>query len=688
MYAIMNEEPEPITGLRTGIPMEMERIINKILAKEPAERYQGTVDLMVDLKKIKSDSNSKTPIIKQKTKPEKTLQISRKSLTTAATLLLGIIVLLIVYFLFIGKTEPETPSITPTDKPSLAVLRFKNHTGEKNLDHWRSGFPELLIIDLSQSKFMQVLRSEQMSGIIRKLNLVEEKDYSEEQLYQIASQGKIDHILSGSYLKAGNQYVITAMLQNMASGEVISTGKFRADGEEEIFTQIDRLSREIKTKLKFSQEQIRGDIDDEIGKITTNSPQAYKFFLKGMEEYRHSETFRAIQYFRKAIDIDPEFAMAYRFLAVNYNNIGKEEEYKKNTRKAFEKYNRLSVRERYLIQGDFYRLNEKNHGKAIDAYKKLLEFYPDDNATNRTLGYLYFLYEKFEKALKFWEKNLTSKFSVSNDYYNIMELYMIKGRDEEVKKLAAYYLENISEDYAIRLVLARLYITRGNFKKALTECEKLSLIRPEAPGYYRQKGYIYLLKDDWTKAKDIFLYLADREDDRAIYFGRGGLATLYLTLGQNRLCQAQLRQAITQAEKSGMTSRMLWLNRRLISLYNKSGKRQRALEECNKAYGIAVKKESLREEKRLMLLKGIILLNLGSTNSAKKMAEQLKEVILNGLNEKEIRLYHLLTGLVNLKQENLHEAIKSLKDACGLLPRDVYFSPFLMGYNHAMFLDP
>ncbi len=265
---------------------------------------------------------------------------------------------------------------------------------------------------------------------------------------------------------------------------------------------------------------------------------------------------------------------------------------------------------------------------------------------------------------------------------------MIKGRDEEVKKLTAYYLENISEDYAVRLVLARLYITRGNFKKALTECEKLPLIRPEGPGYYRQKGYIYLLKDDWTKAKEIFLYLADREDDRAIYFGRGGLATLYHTLGQNRLCQAQLRQAITQAAKSGMPPRVLWLNRRLISLYNKSGKSQMALEECNKAYRITVKEESLREQKRLMLLKGIILLNLGSTNSAKKMAEQLKEEISNGLNKKEIRLYHLLIGLVNLKQENLHEAIKSLKDACELLPRDVYFSPFLMGYNHAMFLDP
>ena len=135
LYAIMNEEPEPVTGLRTGIPLELERIITKMLAKDPAERYQGMADLVVDLKKVKKDSKPGITPVKKKTRPEITLKTSRKALVLGVLFLAAITV--IAYFIFKGKPEASAPPTAPGKMPSLAVVYFENNSGDKNLDNWR-----------------------------------------------------------------------------------------------------------------------------------------------------------------------------------------------------------------------------------------------------------------------------------------------------------------------------------------------------------------------------------------------------------------------------------------------------------------------------------------------------------------------------------------------------------------------
>ncbi len=133
VYSIMNEQPEPITGLRTGVPIELERIINKALAKDVSIRYQHVDDLMVDLRALKKNSNSEETISRKKTGPEISLKVSWKMFIMGG--LLMVIIIIAGYYIFKGKPEPEAPVMKPGDKPSLAVVYFENKSGDKNLDN-------------------------------------------------------------------------------------------------------------------------------------------------------------------------------------------------------------------------------------------------------------------------------------------------------------------------------------------------------------------------------------------------------------------------------------------------------------------------------------------------------------------------------------------------------------------------
>lgn len=105
--------------------------------------------------------------------------------------------------------------------------------------------------------------------------------------------------------------------------------------------------------------------DTEVGKITTSAPEAYKYYSEGRKVSIKGDYRQAIPFLEKAVEIDPEFAMAYRALAGVYRNIGETEESKKNLEKALELSDRVSVREQYLIEADFYRVVEEDYDKAI-----------------------------------------------------------------------------------------------------------------------------------------------------------------------------------------------------------------------------------------------------------------------------------------------------------------------------------
>jgi TolB-like protein len=204
-------------------------------------------------------------------------------------------------------------------------MYFENNTGDESLDHWRKALSELITADLSQSKYLTVLSGDKLYNILKRENLLEAKSYSSEDLVKVAEQGRVANVLRGSYTKAGDTFRINAMLQNVSTGEMLGTERVETSGEEGLFNAVDDLTRKIKGNFQLSPEQIASDFDNEVGKITTTSLEAYNYYREGRILFLRNDYEQSIPLMEKAIAIDPNFAMAYRSIAVALNNMGQYE---------------------------------------------------------------------------------------------------------------------------------------------------------------------------------------------------------------------------------------------------------------------------------------------------------------------------------------------------------------------------
>ncbi len=197
-------------------------------------------------------------------------------------------------------------------------MYFENNTGDESLDHWRKALSDLLIADLSQSKYIMVLSGEKLYNILEELNLLEAKSYSSKVLKKISSRGGVQYVLVGKLAKAGETLRINALLQEASTGDLLSSEMVEGRGEGSLFSMVDDLTRKIKASFKLSEEEIASDIDKEVEKITTTSSEAYKYYREGMEYFSKGDNLKSIPLMEIAVAFDPEFAMAYRTMANAY----------------------------------------------------------------------------------------------------------------------------------------------------------------------------------------------------------------------------------------------------------------------------------------------------------------------------------------------------------------------------------
>ncbi|GAG51901.1 unnamed protein product, partial [marine sediment metagenome] len=212
--------------------------------------------------------------------------------------------------------------------------------------------------------------------------------------------GGVESVLVGNYTRANSTFRINVTLQEASSGELIGSESVEGHGEKDFYAMVDELTRRIKENFELSEAQIATDIDEEVGKITTASPEAYKHYSLGRTYHLNGDYQRGIESMLKAVKIDPEFAMAYRSMASAYGNLGFGPAKKNARQKAFELRDRVSDRERFLIEGDYYWSSEKTLDKAVEAYSDLLELYPDDPIALTNLGGVYYNLEEWDRSLE------------------------------------------------------------------------------------------------------------------------------------------------------------------------------------------------------------------------------------------------------------------------------------------------
>jgi serine/threonine protein kinase/tetratricopeptide (TPR) repeat protein len=677
-----SEMPKSPREHNAQISEDLSRLVLCCLEKDKEKRYQSVGELRTELERIERGIPTTQRIIPSRraiTSREITVKFSLKKLWLPALVVIGVVVAAIALWRLLPHKKIVLP---PSGKPSLAILYFENISGDKNLDAWKTGLTELLITKLSQSKFITILSSDKVFSILNKLNLAETKRYSTEDLVNVANEGRANYTLNGTIMKAGPNIVITITLQKPRTGEVISPISVECKGEEEIIPKVDELAGKIKSDLNLSSEQISADVDKTAGRITTSSPVAYKYYVEGRRLHYEGEERQGILLMEKAVAVDSEFAMAYRSMAMDYSNLGYKTESRKHLEKAMQFADRISDRERYLIQGDYYRESEKSYDKAIEAYNNVLALYPDDNIGNVNLAILYENLEEWDKAIKYYNMLIQNKEESYFPYFNISSPYMAKGLYEKSREVQESYLQNFKDNYSIHAGLAINYFVQGKYDLSLAEADKMSSLNPSSYVNYIARGDIYRDKGNFLEAEKEYQKLFDLDEKVAHLNGRVMLEALYLMKGKHKEAESQVIQGIELAEKIADKSWELNFLLDLSYIYNSAGKPEKALEAANKAWGVASETDSSSGKITTLLDKGIAYLAMNSLDDAQKTAAELKALIEPGLNKKAIRYYYLLMGMLEHKKKNYSPAIEYFQKAIGLLPYQRDFED-----DHALFME-
>jgi serine/threonine protein kinase/tetratricopeptide (TPR) repeat protein len=631
---------------------DLSRLILICMEKDKERRYQNVEELLADITNIKEGFPLGTKI-----KPRRQAfftSLIRKKLFIPALVLILIIIAIAIWQLLPKKAPPPISSGVPT----LAVLPFENISQDENLDILRDGLFMMMITDLYQSQLIHVLPDDRIVEILQDLDLQETPRFSSDDLARIARKGVVEYVARGSIILTGEKTYLNLIVQKPADGEILSTHNFEYQVENDLGDKVDQMTLEIKKALQFSQQQITGDIDHLVGAITSNSPEALKYYLEGRKYAKIELNWKkSIECMKKAIAIDPNFAMAYRSMAASYSNIGYWKEVREARVKALELSENVSEREKLLIRG--YAL--RNLKERIEAYEKVLELYPYDPLANGQLGVMYANQEEYDKSVEYYEANIQNNYINPINIINLVAAYLQTLRFDEAEKLCKKHRDMFSKGEYNPIVL--VYLRQGKYKRALEEAKKSE--GSITQGLLR---VILLLKGDFERAEVEYKEMLQSEDIRTQFDGRINLSCLFKTLGKFEAAQDELRKAIQIGKQNNQT---FWIGEALQELIDiKLG-----LGRAEEAFKDWEKHEETFSTRAyftwFMGLKTQILTMLKNFEEADKtlhlFKQSLDKQIEGRLNNKRIRYYYFLQGLVALEQDKFPEAIQHLEGAVSFL---------------------
>src|SRR6266511_4689282 len=208
----------------------------------------------------------------------------------------------------------------------------------------------------------------------------------------------------------------------------------KAANESSLFPTVDDLTRRIKAKFALTgidptKSLIKSptaittttgtSIDRDLKEVTTSSIEAYRYYAEGISLHERGRASAAAAPLEKAVDIDPNFALALTKLAVVHSNMGHSNLRRQYAERALQHVDRLTTRERYYIEGYYYSSRSETLGRSIEAYQKVLELYPDAASSRNNLGLLYMQLERFEEAIREFEDLRRRSFEFPGAYTSL-----------------------------------------------------------------------------------------------------------------------------------------------------------------------------------------------------------------------------------------------------------------------------
>jgi len=436
--AILNRQPLPTMSVNPEVPPEVDRIIGKAIEKDPKLRYHTAADMLADLRRVRRDGDPGRPATWQ----------------TGARRWQAPIVVAVTLVLIAGVTLHLHKAHALSERDLVLLADFVNTTGEPVFD---GTLRQALAVQLEQSPFLNVLSEERVREAQRFMGRSPDDRVTGAVARELCEREGVKALLSGSITPVGSHYVLALDATNCKTGDSLARDQIEADRREDVLRSLDKIASRLRERLGESLTSVQA-FDTPVERATTPSLEALKAFSLGSTQHLRGAEGDAIPLFERAIELDPNFALAYANLAAISVNIGESRRASEYATKAFERRDRVSERERFYITQHYYGWATGEIDKQRQALELWKQTYPRHAVPRINLALLYELdLGMFEKALEESRAALALDPRNAFAHAHMSLCHLALGRADEARAVL---------DRAIAANVDGIFIRRGRYMTA------------------------------------------------------------------------------------------------------------------------------------------------------------------------------------------------------------------------------
>lgn len=623
------EIPQAPINLNAQIPEDLNSLILKCLQKEKDQRYQSAGEVRSELEKIEQGLPTTERVIAKK-KPTTAREITVK-FSLGKNLKWGLIfAAIVVVGIIIWQMLPKkTPLLAPKIENSIAVITFENQTGDDTYDYLSKAIPSLLITNLEQTGDFYVATWERMRDLLSQMGQKGVDVIDSDLGFEICRREGIESIVVGFFVKAGNTFMTDVKVLDVETKKLIKSASTRGRGEDSILqTQIDELGREISLGLGLAQQQIESS-QRSTTDLTTSSMEAYRYLLQGKEEVDNLNVMGALQSLERAVELDPQFALAHLYLSDTYYEVGSRTAGIETLKKAKALSEKTTEKERLYIEANYAYRIERDSKKRYRVLKELLDRYPKEKDAHYELGMYFYGGGSYREANREFQRALSLDPNMGAALNMLGYTYSDMGDNEKAIKAFERYAEVMPEDANPLDSIAEQYFMMGDLDKAIENFNAALQIQPDF-GCEVRLAYVYALKQDYSETM--------------------------------RLIEGFVQWAGTAGYKA---ETYLWM-----SLYDfVLGKIEKAFDDLNKVDEWANKAGNQLRHASATFTRGWFYYELGNLEKSEEYLQRAFNILLElNPNSKNLQFnYHFSLGLIKTGQGKLDEAKSRLESIRSIL---------------------
>ena len=361
--------------MRTGLPADLDRVVARALEKDPAHRFQSAADLRAELKRLQRDTEQVPGVASSRGVPAASGRARWWWLAVPAATVRwwpGVL----------AWQSTRTPALESRDLVVLSSLT--NRTGDTMFD---DTLGEALAVQLRQSPFLNVVPDQRVQATLRMMQRDPMQPITEEVGRDVCQRVSARALLTSTIASLGSSYVITLGAQDCVTGETLAERQVQAGRKEDVLRVLGEATTMFREQLGESLASIKR-YDAKVEMATTRSLDALKAYSQALAARRTLGDRAALPLMRRAVELDPEFALAHARLGTLYDNLMDYEASRRHSTRAFELREKVSELERLYIEARYYTTGQPDPAKAIEAYRVSIATYPTDYASRTNLALL------------------------------------------------------------------------------------------------------------------------------------------------------------------------------------------------------------------------------------------------------------------------------------------------------------